>query len=177
MTLKYIQFSGHLNITYWSRKQSFLKDNRLIFFSQGSSIGNFLKGLEINYRLEPVCMKKGKGLPLSCVWSFHGLQSARLLCPWDLPGKNTGVGYHFLLQELFPTHVSKLGLLHWQADSLPSEHQGGPHKYVYICACVCECVYTCMYICIYTYVCICVCIYMCIYICMYICSRFLAWSL
>ena len=28
----------------------------------------------------------------------HGLQSARLLCPWDSPGKNTGVGYHALLQ-------------------------------------------------------------------------------
>ena len=23
----------------------------------------------------------------------------RLLCPWDFPGKNTGVGCHFLLQE------------------------------------------------------------------------------
>ena len=28
----------------------------------------------------------------------HGLQPARLLRPWDSPGKNTGVGYHFLLQ-------------------------------------------------------------------------------
>ena len=28
----------------------------------------------------------------------HGLQPARLLCPWDFPGKNTGVGCHFLLQ-------------------------------------------------------------------------------
>ena len=27
----------------------------------------------------------------------HGLQPARLLCPWDFPGKNTGVGCHFLL--------------------------------------------------------------------------------
>ena len=25
----------------------------------------------------------------------HGLQPARLLCPWDSPGKNTGVGCHF----------------------------------------------------------------------------------
>ena len=25
------------------------------------------------------------------------------LCPWDSPGKNTGVGYHFLLQGIFPT--------------------------------------------------------------------------
>ena len=28
----------------------------------------------------------------------YGLQPARLLCPWDSPGKNTGVGCHFLLQ-------------------------------------------------------------------------------
>ena len=28
----------------------------------------------------------------------YGLQPARLLCSWDSPGKNTGVGCHFLLQ-------------------------------------------------------------------------------
>ena len=28
----------------------------------------------------------------------HGLEPDRLLCPWDSPGKNTGVGCHFLLQ-------------------------------------------------------------------------------
>ena len=28
----------------------------------------------------------------------HGLQPTRLLCPWDSPGKHTGVGCHFLLQ-------------------------------------------------------------------------------
>ena len=28
----------------------------------------------------------------------HGLQPTRLLCPWDFPGKNTGVGCHCLLQ-------------------------------------------------------------------------------
>ena len=28
----------------------------------------------------------------------HIQQSTRLLCPWDSPGKNTGVGCHFLLQ-------------------------------------------------------------------------------
>ena len=28
----------------------------------------------------------------------HGLQPTRLLCPWASPGKNTGVGCHFLLQ-------------------------------------------------------------------------------
>ena len=28
----------------------------------------------------------------------YGLQSSRLLCLWNSPGKNTGVGCHFLLQ-------------------------------------------------------------------------------
>ena len=31
----------------------------------------------------------------------RGLQPARLLCPWDFLGKNTGVGCHFLLQGIF----------------------------------------------------------------------------
>ena len=29
----------------------------------------------------------------------HGLQPPRLPCPWDFPGKNTGVGRHRLLQS------------------------------------------------------------------------------
>ena len=41
----------------------------------------------------------------------HGLQPARLLCPWDFPGKNTGAGCHFLLQGILPTQGSNLGLL------------------------------------------------------------------
>ena len=33
----------------------------------------------------------------------HRLQpTRRILCPWDSPGKNTGVGCHFLLQGIFP---------------------------------------------------------------------------
>ena len=31
----------------------------------------------------------------------HGLQPTRFLCPWDSPGKSTGVGCHFLLQNTF----------------------------------------------------------------------------
>ena len=30
----------------------------------------------------------------------HGLQPTRLPRPWDSPGKNTGVGCHFLLQSM-----------------------------------------------------------------------------
>ena len=39
----------------------------------------------------------------NCLWP-HRLQSTRFLCPQNFPGKNTGVGYHFFLQEIFPTH-------------------------------------------------------------------------
>ena len=50
------------------------------------------------------------------------LEPTRLFCPWDYPGKNTGVGYHFFLQGIFPTQGMNLCLLHWQADSLPLNH-------------------------------------------------------
>ena len=33
----------------------------------------------------------------------YGLWPARLLCLWDSPGKNTGVGCHAFLQGIFPT--------------------------------------------------------------------------
>ena len=48
-----------------------------------------------------------------------GLCPARLLCPWDFPGHNTGVGCHFLLQGIFPTKGSNLRLLPWQVFPLP----------------------------------------------------------
>ena len=59
----------------------------------------------------------------------HGLP-ASILCPRDSPGKNTGVGCHFLLQEVFPTQESNLcflHFLHWQVDSLPTEPPGKPN--------------------------------------------------
>ena len=54
----------------------------------------------------------------------HKLEPPRPLCPWDFPGKNTGVGCHLLLQGIFPTqglNLHLLHLLHWQAGSLPAE--------------------------------------------------------
>ena len=71
------------------------------------------------------------------LWS-HGLWSARLLCPWDFPSKNTGVGSHFLLQGIFPTQGSNprlLHLLHWQAGSLPQAPPGKPLASIYCCIC------------------------------------------
>ena len=45
----------------------------------------------------------------------------------DSPGKNTGVGCHFLTQGSNPC---LLYLLHWQANSLPLCHMGSPFTYL-----------------------------------------------
>ena len=52
------------------------------------------------------------GQSLSQLLRPQGLQPTRLLCPWDFPGKNSGVGCHFLLQAIFPTQESNPDLLH-----------------------------------------------------------------
>ena len=55
----------------------------------------------------------------------HGLHPTRLRGPRNSPGKNTGVGSHFLLQGTFlplGLKLHLLHLLHWQVDSLPLSH-------------------------------------------------------
>ena len=40
----------------------------------------------------------------------HGLYPARLFCPWDFPGKNTGVGCDLLLQGSLPRNLFNPGI-------------------------------------------------------------------
>ena len=54
----------------------------------------------------------------------HGLQPHRLLHPWDFPGKNTGVGYHALLQGIFLTQGLNPDLLHCRQILYHLSHQG-----------------------------------------------------
>ena len=56
----------------------------------------------------------------------HRLQPIRLLCPWDFPGGNTGVGCHFLLQGIFPTQRLNPSLLHCRQIVYQLSHQGSP---------------------------------------------------
>ena len=51
--------------------------------------------------------------------SDHGISQARIL-EWKKKKKNTGVGWHALLQGIFPTQGSNLCLLHWSGDSSQS---------------------------------------------------------
>ena len=63
----------------------------------------------------------------------HGVEPTRFLCPWDSPGKNTGVDYHALLQGIFPTqrwNPCLLHLLHWQAGFFPQCHLGSPKAFL-----------------------------------------------
>ena len=48
----------------------------------------------------------------------HGLQPTRLLCSWNSPSKNAGVGCHSLLKGIFPTQGSNPGSSALQARFL-----------------------------------------------------------
>ena len=60
------------------------------------------------------------------------LQPTRLLYPWDFSGKNTGVGCHFLLQEIFLTQGLNLGLQHCRQKLYHLRHQGSPLLYGFL---------------------------------------------
>ena len=56
------------------------------------------------------------GCAQSCLTlRHHRLLAASLLCLWNFPGKNTGMGCHFLLQRILPTQ----GLNPWSLHLSP----------------------------------------------------------
>ena len=62
---------------------------------------------------------------LSHVWLCDPMD-CRLLCPWDSPDKNTGLGCHALLQGIFPTQGLNSGLPHCRQILYHLDHQGSP---------------------------------------------------
>ena len=71
-----------------------------------------------------VCYTKS----FSCVWLCNPTDCSPpgSSVHWDSPGKNTGVGCHALLQGIFPTQRSNLGLLHRRWTPYHLSHQGSP---------------------------------------------------
>ena len=59
----------------------------------------------------------------------YGLLPTRLLCPWDSPGKSTGMGFHTLLQGMVPTQESNPGLLHCRKILYQLGHQGNMYPW------------------------------------------------
>ena len=65
-------------------------------------------GTESRFLMAVCVLSRFSHVPLSATpWTV----AHQLLCPWDSPGKNTGVGCHALLQRIFPTQGSKPHLL------------------------------------------------------------------
>ena len=62
----------------------------------------------------------------------HELQPARLPCPWDFQGKNTGVSSHFLLQGIFLTQGLNPHLMHWQLDGFFTTEPPGRPLFIHI---------------------------------------------
>ena len=81
---------------------------------------NFQELISYAFQLSSFALlSRAKGQEATCECSVvsdslrpYGLSPIRLLCPWDFPGKNTGVGCPFLLLGIFPTQGSSLRLLH-----------------------------------------------------------------
>ena len=75
-------------------------------------------------------------VPRTCMFSCSVMSDSCDPMDWSpvhgiFPGKNTGVGCHFLLQGIFLTQILNLcllHLLHWQVDSLPLSHLGSPNQ-------------------------------------------------
>ena len=63
-------------------------------------VGHIFLTLKMHSNMHCMC-----GCMPSCIQLFATLWTAahQLLCPWDSPGKNTGVGCHTLFQDIFPT--------------------------------------------------------------------------
>ena len=67
------------------------------------------------------CVCVGCSVMSDSLWP-HGLYTAsRLLCAWNSPGKNTGVGSHSAFQGIFPSQGSNPGLLHCRQTLPPGK--------------------------------------------------------
>ena len=94
----------------------------------------------------PLCMCISRSV-VSDFLRPHGLQPARLLCPWNSPGKNTGVDNYSLLQGIYPTQGLNPGLPHCRQIFYHLSHQGSPKFpvgkfkwlifYLWECCCFC----------------------------------------
>ena len=61
------------------------------------------------------------------IWKFTGSRTVEAPLPWGFPGKNTGMGCHFLLQGIFLTQGLNSGLLHFRQMLYHLSHQGSPY--------------------------------------------------
>ena len=63
------------------------------------------------------------------LWTVAHQASLSMAGILDSPGKNTGVGYHFLLQGILLAQASNLGLLHCRQILYRLSHQGSYNEF------------------------------------------------
>ena len=74
-----------------------------------------------------------KSLSRVRLFATLGLWPPRLLCPWDSPGRDAGMGCHALLQGIVPTQGSNPGVPHCRRFLYQLSCQGGSsHMILYI---------------------------------------------
>ena len=94
---------------------------------EGSSRGVTGWGLAFDKMPLAAALSRGElGTVRSFQQASHGLGPARLLCSWNSHGKNSGVGCHSLLQEIFPTQGLNPGLPHCGQILYHQSHEGSP---------------------------------------------------
>ena len=106
-------------------KLNFLKILFFFFFGCATwHVGIFSSLTE----MEQQAFAKPKSQLLGCVQLsvIPCMQPARPLCPWDSPGRNTGMGCLSLLQGIFPTQGLNPGLQHCRQLLCCLSHVGSP---------------------------------------------------
>ena len=99
--------SDHLSLFF------FLKIKITSFYSSDLTMCQELQfTLMISFKLQDNPCVSAQSLQPCPTLRAHGLEPARLLCPEDSPGKDTGVGCRTLLQGIIPTQGWRLWLLH-----------------------------------------------------------------
>ena len=103
-----------------------------IFSKWASLVAQTVKNLLVMCESGVQFLGWGDSLEEGMATRFSTLARRSHLCPWDSPGKDTGVGRHAFLQGIFPIQGSNLRLfhlLHWPAGSFPPAHLGSPYLY------------------------------------------------
>ena len=115
MSIESVMPSNHLTLCHPLLLLSIFPSIR-VFSSESVLPIKWLKYRSFSFNISPSNEYSGTGM------------NAMSSCPPGsfvrgiLPGKVTGVGWHFLLQGILPTQGLNLCLLHWQVNSLPLSH-------------------------------------------------------
>ena len=73
-----------------------------------------------------VCIRESRSVVADSLRPYGPYRPTRLLCPWNSPGKNPGVGCHSLLQSIFPIQGSNPGLWNCRKILYHWSHQKSP---------------------------------------------------